>query len=77
VHQFTLNLKADLVGTRVRVTCIEPGMAETEFSLVRFEGDPGKAREAYAGMQPLTAEDVADAILFCVTRPPHVDITVM
>jgi 3-hydroxy acid dehydrogenase/malonic semialdehyde reductase len=77
VHQFTLNLKADLVGTRVRVTCIEPGMAETEFSLVRFEGDAGKAGGTYAGMQPLTAEDVADAILFCVTRPPHVDITVM
>ncbi len=77
VRQFSQNLKSDLLGTRVRVTCIEPGMAETEFSLVRFEGDPVRASRVYEGMQPLMAEDVADAILYCVTRPPHVDVTLL
>jgi 3-hydroxy acid dehydrogenase/malonic semialdehyde reductase len=77
VRQFSQNLKSDLLGTRVRVSCIEPAMAETEFSLVRFEGDAAKASRVYDGMQPLTAEDVADAILYCVTRPPHVDVTMM
>lgn len=77
VSQFSRNLKSDLLGTRVRVTCIEPAMADTEFAVVRFEGDAAKAAEVYEGMQPLTAEDVADAILYCVTRPPHVDVTSM
>ncbi len=77
VRQFSQNLKADLLGTRVRVTCIEPGMAETEFSLVRFEGDATRASRVYEGMQPLAGEDVADAILYCVTRPPHVDVTLL
>lgn len=77
VHQFTENLKADLIRTGVRVTCIEPGMVETEFSVVRFSGDEGKAAQVYQGMQPLTADDIADAILWCLTRPPHVDVTVM
>jgi 3-hydroxy acid dehydrogenase/malonic semialdehyde reductase len=77
VHQFTLGLKADLVGTNVRTTCIEPGMAETEFSLVRFGGDEEKARQVYAGMQPLTAEDLADVIFWCVTRPPHVNVNLI
>ena len=77
VRQFSQNLKVDLLGTRVRVTCIEPGMAETEFSLVRFQGDAGRAAQVYQGMQPLGAEDVADAILWCVTRPPHVDVTAL
>ncbi len=77
VRQFTLNLKADLAGTHVRVTDIEPGMAETEFSLVRFQGDAAKARAVYQGMQPLTAADVADAILWCVTRPRHVNVNTL
>lgn len=77
VRQFSMNLKSDLLGTRVRVSCIEPGMADTEFSLVRFEGDAAKASKVYEGMQPLTGEDVADAILYCLTRPPHVDVTVL
>lgn len=76
VHQFTLNLKADLIGTGVRVTSIEPAMAETEFSLVRLK-DPEKAKKVYEGMQPLTAADIADAVHWCVTRPAHVNVNVM
>jgi len=76
VHQFSLNLRADLVGTGVRVTCVEPGMAETEFSLVRFK-DPAKAAKVYEGVEPLTGADVADAIFWAVTRPPHVNVNVI
>ena len=74
VRQFSLNLKADLLGTRVRVSEIEPGMAETEFSLVRFGGDAEKARAIYAGTQPLSAEDIADTVHWIVSRPAHVNI---
>ncbi len=74
VRQFSLNLKADLLGTRVRVSEIEPGMAETEFSLVRFSGDAEKARAVYAGTQPLTAGDIADTVHWIVSRPAHVNI---
>jgi len=74
VHQFTLGLRADLVGTGVRATSVEPGMAETEFSLVRFQGDAAKAKQVYQGVTPLSAEDVADVILWVVTRPPHVNV---
>ncbi|ABC80845.1 SDR family NAD(P)-dependent oxidoreductase [Anaeromyxobacter dehalogenans] len=77
VRQFTLNLKADLIGTGVRATSVEPGMVETEFSLVRFSGDAGKAKQVYHGMQPLGPEDVADAILWCVSRPPHVNVNAL
>lgn len=76
VHQFSLNLRADLVGSGVRVTCIEPGMAETEFSLVRL-GDAGKARAVYQGVTPLSAADVADAIHWVVSRPAHVNVNVL
>ena len=77
VHQFTLNLRADVVGTGVRATCVEPGMAETEFSLVRFQGDAARAKAVYQGVTPLTPEDVADAVLWAVTRPPHVNVNVI
>jgi NADP-dependent 3-hydroxy acid dehydrogenase YdfG len=76
VHQFSLNLRADLVGTGVRVTCVEPGMADTEFSLVRLK-DAEKARAVYHGLEPLSAADVADAIHWVVTRPPHVNVNVL
>jgi 3-hydroxy acid dehydrogenase/malonic semialdehyde reductase len=77
VHQFSLNLRADLLGTPVRVTSVEPGMAETEFSLVRFGGDAARARKVYEGVDPLGPADVADAVLWAVTRPPHVNVNVI
>lgn len=67
-------LKIDLLGTLVRVTSIDPGMVETEFSKVRFHGDEEAAAKVYQNITPLTAEDVADAILWATTRPAHVNI---
>ena len=74
VHQFSLDLRSDLHGTGVRVTCVEPGMADTEFSLVRFAGDQGKADNTYAGMQPLTADDIAEAVHWAASLPAHVNV---
>lgn len=75
VRQFTLNLRADLVGTGVRATDIEPGLCGgTEFSTVRFHGDQAKADAVYAGTQPLSADDVADAVCWVASRPAHVNI---
>ncbi len=74
VKQFSHNLRADLLGTAVRVTDIEPGLAETEFSVVRFKGDEQRAASIYKGTKPLTAEDIADAVHWVVTRPAHVNI---
>lgn len=74
VKQFSLNLLNDLVATPVRVTNIEPGAAETEFSLVRFHGDADRAKGVYRGMTPLSAEDVAEAVRWAVAQPPHVNI---
>ena len=74
VHQFSLNLRSDLHGTRVRVTCVEPGMADTEFSTVRFSGDRAKADAVYAGMQPMTADDIAGSIYWAATLPEHVNV---
>jgi len=65
-----------LTGTNIRVTEMDPGLAETEFSVVRL-GDERKAKAVYQGIEPLTAEDVADAILWVATRPPHVNIAEM
>jgi 3-hydroxy acid dehydrogenase/malonic semialdehyde reductase len=74
VHQFSLALRSDLHGTGVRVTCVEPGMADTEFSLVRFSGDQEKADATYKGMQPLTGDDIAESVHWAATLPPHVNI---
>ncbi|EXI93035.1 MAG: NADP-dependent 3-hydroxy acid dehydrogenase YdfG [Candidatus Accumulibacter sp. BA-94] len=74
VKQFSLNLRADLLGTRVRVTNIEPGLAESEFSLVRFKGDSDKAGRIYQGTQPLRPEDIADIVYWAATCPAHVNI---
>lgn len=73
VRAISRTLRLELNGEPIRVSEIDPGMAETEFSLVRF-GDPQVARDVYRGVQPLTADDVADVVEFVVTRPPHVDI---
>jgi 3-hydroxy acid dehydrogenase / malonic semialdehyde reductase len=67
-------LRQDVLGTPVRVTSVDPGMVETDFSLVRFRGDADRAAEVYQGVTPLTPEDVADAILWAATRPAHVNI---
>ena len=75
VDAITRTLKMDLLGTPVRVSTVDPGLVETAFSLVRFSGDAARAEAVYAGMQPLTPEDVADAVVYCVTRPPHVNIS--
>ena len=78
VHQFSLNLRSDLHGTGVRVTCVEPGLVGgTEFSQVRFGGDTERAAAVYAGAQPLTAEDVAAAIEWATSQPPHVNINII
>jgi len=74
VHQFSLNLRADLVTHNIRVTCVEPGLAKTEFSLVRFKGDADKAKGPYAGLQPLGGDDIAEAIHWVATLPAHVNI---
>jgi 3-hydroxy acid dehydrogenase / malonic semialdehyde reductase len=74
VTQFSHNLRADLLGTMVRVTDIEPGLAETEFSIVRFKGDDARAAKVYQGTIPLTADDIADAVFWAATRPAHVNI---
>ena len=67
-------LQFDLLGTGVRVSNIDPGMVETEFSLVRFKGDEAKAKKVYEGWTPLTAQDIAETVLFCATRPKHVSV---
>jgi len=77
IKQFSLNLRADLLGKNIRVTNIEPGMAETEFSLVRLHGDAEKAKKVYTGVKPLTAEDIAESVLFCLTCPTHVNINTL
>ena len=74
VEQFTRNLRADLLGSRVRASCIAPGMAETEFSTVRFKGDQLKAGKVYENTEPLTAGDIAGIIKWISDQPEHVNI---
>lgn len=75
VRVISEGLKQDLLGTPVRVSSVDPGLVETEFSQVRFRGDTERAKKVYQGLTPLTPTDVADVIFFCVTRPPHVNIS--
>ncbi|KPK86320.1 MAG: short-chain dehydrogenase [Bacteroides sp. SM23_62_1] len=77
VDALSRGMRIDLVSHNIKVTCIEPGMVNTEFSLVRFKGDRKRADKVYEGVTPLYAEDIAEAILFAVTRPPHVNINEM
>ncbi len=74
VAAITDGLRQDLLGTGLRVTTVDPGLCETEFSLVRFHGDAERAKQPYTGVQPLTGADVADAVVYAATRPPHVSI---
>jgi 3-hydroxy acid dehydrogenase / malonic semialdehyde reductase len=74
VRQFSLNLRADLLGTKVRVTSFDPGMCETEFSVVRFKGDEKGASKVYEGLQPLSAEDLIDAVEATLRLPAHMNI---
>ena len=77
VHQFSLGLRCDLAGTGVRVTSIEPGMVETEFTLVRNGGDQSASDSFYAGANPMTAQDIADTIFYVATLPPHLNINTL
>ena len=74
VGAITRGLKIDLHGTPVRVSTVDPGLVETDFSLVRFEGDRERADTVYSTTTPLRPEDVADAVLYCASRPPHVNV---
>lgn len=74
VGAITKGLRMDLLGTGLRVSTVDPGMVETEFSVVRFGGDQERADKVYRGMTPLTAADIADTILWVATRPPHVNV---
>ena len=75
--QISRVLRLELCGTGIRVSAIDPGMAETEFSLVRFKGDAARAKKVYEGTQPLMAEDVAETIVWVASRPPHVCVDEM
>jgi NADP-dependent 3-hydroxy acid dehydrogenase YdfG len=77
VDALTKGMRIDLNPFGIKVTCIHPGLVETEFSLVRFKGDEGKASAVYKGIQPLTADDIADMILYVLSTPDHVVIADM
>jgi len=74
VQQFSRNLRTDLLGKNIRVSVVEPGMCETEFSVVRFEGDADKAAAVYAGMQPLSGADIAEIVYWTTSLPPHINV---
>jgi len=77
VRALSKSMRLDLNGTSIRVSEVAPGMVETEFSLVRFRGDKERTRKVYQGLTPLTPDDIADAIVYCATRPPHVNVSEM
>jgi NADP-dependent 3-hydroxy acid dehydrogenase YdfG len=74
VRGFTYALREDLLGRPVRITTVDPGLVETEFSRVRFRGDEDQARAVYEGVEPMLPEDIAECIVFALTRPPHVNV---
>lgn len=75
IGALTQGLRHDLAGKKIRVSTVDPGATETNFSNIRFKGDKERAAAVYAEMQPLTANDIADAVLYCATRPSHVNIS--
>lgn len=74
VNALTRGLRMDLVDTKIRVSSVDPGMVETEFSIVRFKGDKERAKNVYAGLKPLVADDIANTVFYCASQPPHVNI---
>ena len=74
VHQFSLNLRADLADKNIRVTSLEPGAAETEFSIVRFDGDKEKAKKTYNGFDPIESKNIAEIIEFIIRSPLNINI---
>jgi NADP-dependent 3-hydroxy acid dehydrogenase YdfG len=74
VRGFTYALREDLLGRPIHITTVDPGLVETDFSLVRFRGDESAARKAYEGVEAMKPEDIADCVIFAVTRPPHVNV---
>jgi 3-hydroxy acid dehydrogenase/malonic semialdehyde reductase len=74
VRGYTYALREDLLGRPIRITTVDAGLVETEFSVVRFRGDEAAAKSVYAGLEPVTADEVADCVLFALTRPAHVNI---
>ena len=77
VDALTRGIRMDLVDTQIRVSTVDPGLVETEFSVVRFHGDGDRADQVYKGLDPLTGTDIADAVLYCASRPEHVQIAEM
>ena len=74
VNALSQGMKMDLLGTPIRITSIDPGLVETDFSVVRFHGDEERAKKVYQGLTPLTPEDIADSIVWAATRPAHVNV---
>jgi serine 3-dehydrogenase len=75
VRALSKGMRLDLLGTGLRISNVDPGLVQTEFSLVRFRGDSERARKVYQGYTPLSPDDIADAVVYCATRPPHVDVS--
>ena len=74
VRGFTYALREDLLGRPIRITTVDPGLVQTDFSLVRFRGDSDKARAVYTGVEAMQPDDIADCVLFALTRPSHVNV---
>ena len=74
VNALTKGMRMDCLEHKIKVSTVDPGMVETEFSIVRFSGDKERAEKVYEGLKPLTQEDIADAVVYCATRPEHVNI---
>ena len=77
VHQFSHNLRADLAGSDIRVTTLEPGLSKSEFTLVRTGGDAGANEKMYEGVEPILPEDIADIVWFLANQPPHINISIL
>ena len=77
VHLFSKNVRAECFGKEIRVTCVEPGISRSEFNLVRYVGNEEKADAGYAGMEPISSDEIADSIYYCVALPDHININVI